>query len=53
LVADGRKIATANVLCHETQSCWIRILDIEKGTAEKLPGLHGFRTAAGLLMENG
>jgi hypothetical protein len=27
--------------------------DIEKGTAKKLPGLHGFRTAAGLLMENG
>ena len=42
---DGKKIAYGNVMCHETQSCWIRILDLEKGTVEKLPGSHGFRTA--------
>lgn len=42
---DGKKIAYGNVLCHETQSCWIRILDLEKGTVEKVPGSHGFRTA--------
>lgn len=42
---DGKKIAYGNVLCHETQSCWIRILDLEKGTVEKLPDSQGFRTA--------
>jgi len=42
---DGKKIAYGNVMCHETQSCWIRVLDLEKGTVEKVPGSHGFRTA--------
>lgn len=42
---DGKKIAYGNVMCHETQSCWIRILDLEHGTVEKVSGSHGFRTA--------
>jgi Tol biopolymer transport system component len=42
---DGRKLAYGNVLCNDTQSCWIRILDLQTGAVEKLPESHGFRTA--------
>jgi hypothetical protein len=35
---DGKRIAYGNVIYHETQSCWIRVLDLEKGTVEKVPG---------------
>jgi hypothetical protein len=43
--ADGRKLAYANVDCLETDTCWVRILDLATGAVEKLPGSHGFRTA--------
>jgi Tol biopolymer transport system component len=42
---DGKKIVYGDVLCAETQTCWIREIDLESGTIEKLPGSHDFRTA--------
>lgn len=42
---DGSKLAYGNVVCDETQTCWIWILDLLTGTAEKIPGSHSFRTA--------
>jgi sugar lactone lactonase YvrE len=42
---DGKKIVYGDVLCAETQTCWIRVIDLESGTIEKLPGSHDFRTA--------
>lgn len=46
----GRRTAEKIALrqcCHETQSCWIHILGLKKNRG-KMPGLHGFRTAARL-----
>jgi Tol biopolymer transport system component len=42
---DGSKIAYGNVLCSESQSCWIRVIDLATGHEEKLPGSHDLRTA--------
>ncbi len=42
---DGRQIVYGNVSCGETQTCWIRIIDLKTGHEEKLLGSHDFRTA--------
>jgi Tol biopolymer transport system component len=42
---DGRKLVYANVDCLETDSCWIRVLDLTSGTVETVPDSRGFRTA--------
>jgi Tol biopolymer transport system component len=43
--ADGKALVYANVLCQETQSCWVWRVDLASTRAEKLPGSHGLRTA--------
>jgi WD40 repeat protein len=42
---DGHKLVYANVDCLETDSCWIRVLDLASGTVETVPDSRGFRTA--------
>jgi dipeptidyl aminopeptidase/acylaminoacyl peptidase len=42
---DGRKLVYGNVDCLETDTCWIRILDLASGKIESMPDSHGFRTA--------
>ncbi len=42
---DGRALIYANVVCEETQSCWIWQVDLASRTEQKLPGSHGLRTA--------
>ena len=43
--SDGKQIVYGNVFCSETQTCWIRTIDLETGHEEKLPESHDFRTA--------
>jgi Tol biopolymer transport system component len=42
---DGSQIAYGNVLCGDTQTCWIRMIDLRTGHEDKLPGSHDLRTA--------
>lgn len=42
---DGKALAYGNVVCQETQTCWIRRLDLATREVEMLPNSHGFRTA--------
>jgi Tol biopolymer transport system component len=42
---DGNSLVYGNVLCQETQSCSIRLLDVNTRAVQTLPGSHGFRTA--------
>lgn len=41
---DGKTLAYGNVLCQETQTCWIREIDLRTGTVTRLPGSRGLRT---------
>lgn len=43
--ADGKKIAYGNVSCEETQTCWIRWIDLSAKRADRISGSHGFKTA--------
>jgi len=42
---DGSRLAYGNVDCYQTQTCWIRTLNLKTKEVTKLPGSHGFRTA--------
>ncbi len=42
---DGKKLVYGNVDCSELQTCWVRVIDIDTGKVETLPGSHGYRTA--------
>lgn len=42
---DGKTIAYGDVLCEQTQTCWIHLLDTETGRVSQLPDSHGLRTA--------
>jgi Tol biopolymer transport system component len=42
---DGSILVYGNVDCFETQTCWIRTLNLKTKEASKLPGSRGFRTA--------
>ncbi|HEV3315397.1 MAG TPA: hypothetical protein VG488_00460 [Candidatus Angelobacter sp.] len=42
---DGQALAYGNVMCEETQSCWIRRLDLATRKVDTLPDSRGFRTA--------
>jgi Tol biopolymer transport system component len=42
---DGKFLVYGNVACSETQSCWIRFLNLVTRQTEKLPRSHGLRTA--------
>jgi Tol biopolymer transport system component len=42
---DGNKLAYGNVDCYETQTCWIRTLNLKTKEVSTLPGSRGFRTA--------
>jgi len=43
--ADGKQIVYGNVLCEETQTCWIRWIDLPAKRADRISGSHGFKTA--------
>ncbi|HET9282330.1 MAG TPA: hypothetical protein VFR24_10250 [Candidatus Angelobacter sp.] len=43
--ADGKFLVYGDVLCQETESCWIRVLNLATRQIEKLPDSHGLRTA--------
>jgi Tol biopolymer transport system component len=42
---DGKALTYGNVTCEETQTCWIRRVDLASRKVDKLPGSRGFRTA--------
>jgi Tol biopolymer transport system component len=42
---DGKALVYGNVDCEETQTCWIRRLDLATKRVSQIPGSHGFRTA--------
>jgi len=42
---DGKSIVYANVLCQDTQSCWVRRIDLSTGKVGILPDSQGLRTA--------
>lgn len=42
---DGTALVYGNVICEESQTCWVRRLDLATRTVEILPDSHGFRTA--------
>lgn len=42
---DGRVLVYGNVLCQETQTCWIHKVDLATGTITRLPGSYSLRTA--------
>jgi Tol biopolymer transport system component len=43
--SDGGALSYGNIQCEETQSCWIRRIDLATGIAEPLSGSYGFRSA--------
>jgi Tol biopolymer transport system component len=42
---DGKELIYASVNCNQTQSCWIRRVEVATGKTDLLPGSHNFRTA--------
>lgn len=42
---DGKSLVYANVDCSETQSCWIRRVNLASRQLQILPGSNGLRTA--------
>jgi Tol biopolymer transport system component len=43
--ADGKALVYANVDCNETQTCWVRRIDLAARRSEMLPNSQGLRTA--------
>jgi len=42
---DGKELVYANVDCSQTQTCWVRRLELATRKTEPLPDSHGLRTA--------
>ncbi|HEU5415403.1 MAG TPA: hypothetical protein VFW31_16670 [Candidatus Angelobacter sp.] len=42
---DGKEMVYGNVMCEETQNCWIRRIDLATHKSVIIPGSNGLRTA--------
>lgn len=42
---SGGKIVYADVMCQETDTCWVHEVDIQTGKENAIPGSNGLRTA--------
>ena len=42
---NGEKIVYADVMCQETDTCWLHEVDVQTGKESLIPGSHGLRTA--------